>query len=443
MSVESLTKLVCVEDFHKAALEVLPKNTRDYYESGAEAEETLRDNEAAFSRVKLRTRVLRDVSTVDLSTIIFDRKLAFPVGIAPSAMQRLAHPDGELATARAAALSGSIMVLSTYATTSLEDVIAEYNKASKVYASLNNGVEAPGMWFQLYVYQNRSVSESLIRRAEKAGYRGLMVTVDTPVLGRRLNDQRNSFVSVSLPEFALPPHLTLANFDPSLGIRSLSERTAKAGSASVASKDGLDSAKSAISMLQGSSPGQESIIGQGNTSDASMSWERDVPWLKKTTTMKVILKGILSGEDAVLAAKWGVDAIVISNHGGRQLDTVPSTLDSLTECHNALSLHSSLNPEAHIPDLMMDGGVRKGTDVVKALALGAKMVFVGRPALWGLAQGGEDGVRGVMGLLREEVRVAMTLLGCRNVGEVRVDRVSVLRLVGEGGDCKCKSGAKL
>ncbi|KAI8839590.1 FMN-dependent dehydrogenase [Chytridium lagenaria] len=405
MSVESSTKLVCVEDFHAAALETMPKNARDYYES------SFRNN----AGLNYRTRVLRDVSTVNPSTSIFGSTLSFPVA---------RHPEGELAMARAAAMSGTIMVLSTYATSSLEDVIGEYSKAAKVYAAVNPGLEAPGMWFQLYVYQNRAVSESLIQRAEAAGYKALMVTVDTPVLGRRI-----------LPS----PHLSLANFDPSLGIRSLSERTAKAGSAS---------ALSAISAL--GSGGQESIIGQGNTSDASMNWEKDITWLRKTTKkMKIVLKGILSAEDVVLAAQCGVDAIVISNHGGRQLDTVPATLDALIEAREALTVYASTVPSSTpLPSLLMDGGIRKGTDVIKALALGAEMVFVGRPALWGLAQGGEEGVRGLIGLIKEEFRVAMTLLGCRVVKEINGDRVRVegkmnVVVVKEGCACKGCCKAKL
>ncbi|KAJ3098837.1 Hydroxyacid oxidase 1 [Phlyctochytrium planicorne] len=428
MSVESSAKLVCIDDFRKAAIELMPKNARDYYESGADAEETLRDNELAFSRIMLRTRVLRDVSVVDLSTTVFGRKLAFPVNIAPAAMQKLAHPDGELAMARAAAMSGSIMVLSTYSTSSLEETISEYQKYSKIYATNNKGQESPGMWFQLYVYQNRSVSESLIRRAEAAGYQALVVTVDTPVLGRRLKDQRN--------KFSLPPHLTLSNFDPSLGIRSLSERTAKAGSATGAANEGMEAAKAAIGALQGNS-GQESIIGTGNTSDASLCWEKDISWLKRVTKMKIVLKGIMTAEDALLAAKWGVDGIIISNHGGRQLDTVPATLDALIEIKEAFkTLHSS----SQIPELHMDGGIRRGTDVVKAVALGAKSVFVGRPALWGLAHSGDAGVQGVMGLLREEFRVAVTLLGCRKVEEISEDRVKLpVSALCSGCGSKCHS----
>ncbi|KAJ3144921.1 Hydroxyacid oxidase 1 [Irineochytrium annulatum] len=393
-----MAKLVCLEDYRKAAVAILPRNARDYYESGAEDEETLRDNIAAYSRYKLRPRVLRDVTNVDVSTTILGHPVSTPVGIAPSAMQCLAHPEGERGTSYAAALTNSVMILSTYSTVSLEDVAAHRRS---ILSSREPNVPLPAvdplLWFQLYVYTDRSISEAVIKRAERAGFGALVLTVDAPVLGRRLNDHRN--------KFALPPHLTLANFDPSLGIRSQSQQAAAAAAA------GGKEARGAIDALQGSMI--RAVV--GNTSDTGMTWENDIKWVRGVTKMKIVIKGVMSREDAEEAVRWGVDAIIVSNHGGRQLDSVPATLDVLPEIVAAC--------RGSACEVYVDGGIRKGTDVAKALAMGARAVFVGRPALWGLTVGGGEGCRDAMQLLKEELIVAMTLLGCRTVGQLGPEHV--------------------
>ncbi|KAJ3292634.1 Hydroxyacid oxidase 1, partial [Blyttiomyces sp. JEL0837] len=277
-----MTTPVCIDDVRLIALDKLPKNARDYYESGSEEEETLRDNVAAFSRIKMRPRVLKNVKEIDLSTTILGEKISMPICIAPSAMQKLAHPEGENGTAAATRATNTVMCLSTYSTTNLDEVIAP-----------SCGKPANGIyWFQLYVYENRETSEWIIRKAEQAGYKALVVTVDTPVLGRRRKDLRN--------KFHLPPHLSLANFDAEHQVKSQSERISTSPGSSASSElEAREAAKKAIDAL-GSSEIASRI---SNTSDMGMCWEKDIPWLKSVTNMKIVLKGIMTGEDAVLAAK--------------------------------------------------------------------------------------------------------------------------------------------
>lgn len=355
-----MSQCVCVSDFEERARRVLPKAVYDYYRSGADEQRTLQDNVEAFSRWCLVPRVLRDVSSVDMSLSILGQRLSMPVCVASTAMQRMAHPEGEVATARACRAMGTAMMLSSWATSTIEEV------------SEAGGGPGGVLWMQLYIYKDRELSLSLVRRAEQAGYQAIFLTVDTPYLGRRWDDVRN--------RFKLPSHLSMSNFAvPSL---SFSEDSYGADS-------GL-------------------AVYVSKAIDPSLNWE-DVLWLKKHTHLPIILKGILSAEDARRAVDCGVDGILVSNHGARQLDGVPATLDVLSEVVQAVGGRC---------DVYLDGGVRKGTDVLKALALGAKAVFIGRPVLWGLACEGEQGVTELLALLKEELRLAMALAGCRSLSEV-------------------------
>jgi 4-hydroxymandelate oxidase len=339
-----LERLVRYEDFAEAARRVLPAGVWDYYASGALSEWTLGENERAFTRWRFRRRVLVDVSRIDPATRVLGDDAAFPVLVAPTAFHRLACADGELATARAAAGAGTVMVVSTLATTSLEDVAA-------------TGVPR---WFQLYIHKDRGLTRHLVERAEAAGYTAIMPTLDTPRIGIRYADQRN--------RFALPPGLEMRNLavafgrprDSASGLRAFSEQF-----------------------------------------DDALGWD-DLAELCATTRLPVVAKGILTGDDAVRAADAGCAAVVVSNHGGRQLDGDPATLDALPEVVSALDDRVTV---------LVDGGVRRGTDVVKALALGARAVLVGRPVLWGLAAGGEAGVDRVLRLLHEEVVDTLRQLG--------------------------------
>jgi len=296
-----------------------------------------------------------------METTILGERVSSPICLAPTAMQRMAHADGECATAKAAARHNTLMTLSSWSTTALEDVQAAAPKGLK--------------WFQLYVYKDRKVTLQLIRRAEKAGYKALAVTVDTPVLGRREADIKN--------QFSLPSHLTMGNFSH-LGGEHADGTKGKAGGSSLASY-------------------VASLI------DKTLTWE-DVNWLRKNSSMKIVVKGVITPEDALVAIKHGVDGIWISNHGARQLDTTPATIEALPDIVRAVNGKC---------EIYLDGGVTRGTDALKAIALGARAVFIGRPVLWGLAHSGEEGVFNVIKLLNDEFALAMMLCGCVKVEELK------------------------
>ncbi|KAJ1962532.1 Hydroxyacid oxidase 2 [Dispira parvispora] len=362
-----MTQPACIDDFEHLAKARLPKAAWDYYASGANDMETLQDNCEAFRRYRVRPRVLRDVSRIDTASDFLGFPASCPIGIAPSAMQCMAHPDGERATSQAVAQFQSCMILSTYSTTPLEEVVKPTNAS---------------YWFQLYLYQNRPVSADLIRRAERAGYRALVLTVDTPQVGRRLPDARNVF--------KLPKPWRLANFPKEFQILTASERAA-AGRVNQGEMDELTN---------------ESL---GNRSDTTLTWVECIPWLRQVTSLPIILKGILTQEDALLAVKHGCDGIIVSNHGGRQLDSVSASIDALPEVVAAVKGRL---------EVYVDGGIRRGSDVFKALALGAKGVFIGRPALWGLGYNGQQGVEEVLKILHDELRLTMALAGCRSIAEI-------------------------
>jgi 4-hydroxymandelate oxidase len=345
-----------VDDFEEAARERLPRMVFDYYAGGAGDEWTLRENRRAFDRWVIRPRVLVDVSHVDLSTAVLGEPIPFPIILAPTAFQRLAHPDGELATARAAKSLDALLILSTISTTPLEEVAAT----------------GAHRWFQLYVHKDRDLTAQLVKRAYENGYGAVVLTVDTPFLGRRLRDERN--------RFTLPPGMGLANL-------------------------------AGIALPE--APGSSLFHYFASQLDPAVTWD-DVAWLRSLSPMPLLLKGVATAEDARVAEEAGVDGLVVSNHGGRQLDGAPATLDVLPEVVEAV--------EGRI-EVLMDGGVRRGGDVLKALALGARAVLLGRPYLWGLAVGGEAGVREVVELLRDEFSLAMTLAGRPTVSDV--DRSAV------------------
>ncbi|HRI63078.1 MAG TPA: alpha-hydroxy acid oxidase [Polyangium sp.] len=345
------SSLVCIPDFEKAARSALSRMTWDYYRSGADAERTLRENVRAYRRWEIHYRVLVDVAERRLETEILGVPISMPILIAPTAYQRLAHPDGELATARAAAEAGTIYTMSTLATTSIEDV-----------ARVSQGPR----WFQLYVHKDRELTQSLVERAEAAGFGALVLTVDTPVLGRRIRDVRNGF--------GLPAGLVMANLVDAPGMKGMESSSALARY--IASRH-----------------------------DASLSWH-DVEWLRGLTRLPLLLKGVVRPDDAVRGIDAGAAGIVVSNHGARQLDGAPATLEVLPRIVDAVA--------GRVP-VLVDGGIRWGTDVLKALALGARAVMIGRPVLWGLAVGGAAGVRTVLDIFREELSTAMALAGCSSL----------------------------
>jgi 4-hydroxymandelate oxidase len=355
---------VNVLDLEVIARERLSPEAYDYYVGGADEEVTLRENRAAYDRLCLAYRVLVDVSRRELATSVLGQPVSMPVLVAPTAFHGLATPEGELATARAASAAGTVMILSTLSNTPIEAVVA---------------ASSGPVWFQLYVYRDREATEGLVRRAEAAGCRALVLTVDAPLLGRRERDIRNGF--------RLPPGLTVANLLP--------EGYGKVPPA--AGDSGL--AAYFASLL-----------------DPALTW-RDVAWLRSLTEMPVVVKGIVRPDDALRAAEAGAAGVVVSNHGGRQLDTSPATIDVLPEVADALAARG------HQIEVLMDGGIRRGTDILKALALGARAVLVGRPVLWGLAAAGESGAALALRLLRDELDLAMALAGTPTVAGVTRDLV--------------------
>ncbi|AFY45101.1 alpha-hydroxy acid oxidase [Nostoc sp. PCC 7107] len=352
-------------EYEQLAKQHLSQMAFDYYSSGAWDEITLRDNRAAFERVKLRPRMFVDVSDRNLTTSILGQPLQLPLLIAPMAFQCLAHPQGELATALAAATAGVGMVLSTMATKSLEEVAAVGYK--------HNALQ----WFQLYIHKDRGLTRNLVERAYAAGYQGLCLTVDAPILGRRERDLRN--------EFTLPSGLHLAN---------------------IVNISGLN-----IPQEQGESGLFTYFAQQLNP---AVTW-RDLEWLQSLSPLPLVLKGILRGDDAVRAVEHGAKAIVVSNHGGRQLDGAIASLDALTEIVAAVDNQA---------EVLLDGGIRRGTDILKALAVGAKAVLIGRPVLWALAVAGQVGVSHIISLLENELSVAMALSGCTSIQDIDPSLVS-------------------
>ena len=341
-----MTLPLTLADFEAAAAAALDEGPLGYYAGGAGDELTLRDNEAAWRRIAIRPRVLVDVAERDLRTTVLGREHPHPVFVAPTAFHRLAHAEGEAATARGAAAAQSLYCVSSLATATPAQVAAAAPEGRR--------------WFQLYVFKDRGVSEALVQAAVEQGYEALVITVDLPVLGVRERELRSGYA--------------------------------------------IDAAELIPDVHAGTLP----LTDIGLLIDPSLTWE-DVERFGSASGLPVLVKGVLTAEDARLAAEHGAAGVVVSNHGGRQLDTVPSGADALPEVVEAA---------AGRLDVLVDGGVRRGTDVLKARALGAKAVLVGRPVVWGLAVGGADGVRAVLELLRDELDVALALAGVPRAAEV-------------------------
>jgi isopentenyl diphosphate isomerase/L-lactate dehydrogenase-like FMN-dependent dehydrogenase len=339
-------------DFEALAQAALSPEAYAYYVGGSWDERTLQENEAAYSRRVLRPRMLVDVSRVDTSTTMLGAPVSLPIGFAPAALHGLAHPEGEVASARVAGREHLVYVLSTFSNRSLETV-----------ASVGRGTR----WFQLYVQRDRGRSAALVGRAAEAGYAALVLTVDLPLPGYRVRELRRPVPDAGPLGNVLDTGPGGAPLDPIL----------------------LDN-------------------------DASLTWA-DLEWIRGLAPLPLVVKGILTPEDARLAVEHGAAAVVVSNHGGRQLDRVAATIDALAPIVDAIDDRA---------EVYLDGGVRRGTDVVTALALGARAVFIGRPFLFALAAAGEAGVARAVEILRAETTTAMALLGCPTVAEVTRDRVT-------------------
>lgn len=374
-SAQELEAILNLREFEALAAEQMDQAAFDYIYGGAGDELTLAYNEAAFARYRLRPRVLVDVSEVDTAAHYLGQPVRLPVGIAPMAFQQFAHPDAEIASARAAARAGALFCLSTMSSRSLEDVAAAADDAG----------DGP-RWFQLYVHRDRGVSAELVARAQAAGYGAIVVTVDLPVAGMRERDLRNA---LGYPQ-------VFGNFGP----------RAAAGDAAAAPGD---------APAAGAAAGEEgplaAVVGAFN--DASFGWA-DLAWLRGLSGLPLVIKGILTAEDAALAVGHGASGVVVSNHGGRQLDRAPASIDVLEELVEAVGGKA---------EVYLDGGVRRGIDVLTALALGATGVFIGRPFAYALAVGGEAGVSRALELIGAELKADMALLGVTGQADLRKEHV--------------------
>lgn len=354
--------LQALSDFEAAACAALPAQTWGYYRSGADEESTLAENPDAWQRLRILPKVLVDVAQRSSATTVLGQPWSAPLAIAPTAFHGLAHPEKELATVRAAGAMGLPMILSTMSNTAVEEVVA--------------AASAP-VWFQLYVSRDRAASDDMVARVEAAGCQALVVTTDVPVLGRRRADEHVGF--------HLPDHLELPN---------MHGQTA---------------------MLKADPPRGHSAVADftRRTLDPSLTFA-DIARFASRTRLPVVVKGVMRIDDARRALDHGAQAIVVSNHGGRQLDTVPATAEVVGEIAAAVGDRC---------EVLVDGGIRRGTDVFKALALGARAVLVGRPVLWGLAVDGEAGARRVLEILCDEFDRTLALTGCASVEDIRRDQV--------------------
>ena len=344
-----------VADYARAARGKLPKDVFDYYEGGALDEIALRENVGSWERLKLYYRVLAGVGPRAMATTVLGQPVSMPILVAPTAFHRLACEQGEIATARAAKAAGTVFVLSSLSNTALESVFAH---------------AASPRWFQLYIYKDREITLGLVNRAEAAGAEAIVLTVDAPGLGTRHRDTRN--------KFRLPEDLTVENLAP-VGKGNFPE-------------------------VKGS--GLAAYVRENFKQDLGFD---DLDWLCSSTRLPVVVKGVCRGDDARRAAEHGAKAVIVSNHGGRQLDAAPATCEVLPHVFDAAG---------GLCEIYVDGGIRRGSDVLKAIALGARAILVGRAVLWGLCVAGEQGATQVLEILRRELDEAMLLCGCTKLSDI-------------------------
>lgn len=349
-------------DFEAIARQKMRHDHFEYYLGGANDEITLRENRDAFERLLLRPRMLRDSSHRDLSVTVLGQRWDVPFMVAPMALAKLAHPEGESAVAQAAKARGVGVCLSTISTVALETIA---------------DIQPKPLWFQLYVYKDRAITRDLVARAEASGYQALVVTVDTPYLGKRERDIRNTL--------KIPDEFVIANLKQPDAPRMGEKRP---------------------------DTGLHTVIARY---DDSLTWA-DMAWLASITTMPVLVKGVLRGDDARLAVEHGMKGVIVSNHGGRQLDTAIATLTALPE------VVAGVDGQAEV---LLDGGIRRGTDILKALALGAKGVMVGRPIYYALASEGELGVLQAFDILRDEFDLALALCGIQRADSIPPDILAI------------------
>jgi len=357
--------LLNVADYARAARGIPPKDVIDYFEGGALDEITLRENTAGWERLKLYYRVLAGVGKRDMTTTVLGQPISMPIVVAPTAFHKLACEAGEIAAAKAARGAETLFILSSLSNTAMELVFPPSPGCGATRAEA-----ATPRWFQLYIYKDRAITLDLVQRAEAAGAEAIVLTVDAPGLGTRERDARNSF--------RLPDGLVVENLAP-LG-------------------------KGGMPEVQGS--GLAAYVRANFKDDLGLD---DLDWLGRSTRLPVVVKGVCRGDDARRAAEHGAKAVVVSNHGGRQLDTAPATCEVLPHVVEAAG---------DLCEIYVDGGIRRGSDVLKAIALGARAVLVGRPVLWGLCVDGEQGAFRILEILRRELDEAMLLCGCTKLSDI-------------------------
>ena len=361
---QSNYKMLTTNDLMEKSMQSLQSDVFDFISGGAGNEWGLSNNINAFQRYQIVPRVLQKTETIDTKVYLFGKEFSNPIMIAPCAFHKLACKEGELATCRAAAKTNTIFTLSTMSSFSIEEV-ASASTSEK--------------WFQLYVYKNKKITQDLIKRAENSGYTALVITVDLPAMGMRMRDIKN--------KFSLPASVEAANF-LSVGLSSISEK----------------------------SDGSRVKEHTDQQFEANLGWD-SIDWLCSVTRLPVLLKGILNAEDAIEAQHHKIAGIIVSNHGGRQIDNVISPLDALPEIARAVN--------NKLP-LIVDGGIRSGEDVFKAVALGATAVMIGRPVLWALSVGGEEELSGLLSRLQNELSLTMRLAGCNSLQIIRERGLSLL-----------------
>ncbi|MFC1823708.1 alpha-hydroxy acid oxidase [Thermodesulfobacteriota bacterium] len=380
---KGMMSLNSVEEVKRLARRRLPKMIFDFVEGGAEDEQTLAANYADFRAITYRPRVLVDVSKRRTDIKFLGKKLLSPVLLAPAGLARLVHPDGEIAAARAAHKAGTVFALSTGSSWSLEEVA--------------EAAEGP-LWFQLYLWGDREVIASMLERADHAGYEALVLTVDVPIVGKRDRDLRNAM--------SVPPRVTLQNFlevcRKPLWLRTLL-------------KGPPVTFRNFLGMAEGDDAVSLSTYANRELINPASNWD-DLDWIRTIWKGPLLIKGITTAEDAREAVAHGAEGIIVSNHGGRQLDGAPSAIRSLAEISNAVG---------NKIDLMIDGGITRGSDVVKAICLGAKAVMIGRPWFWGLAAGGEEGVSRVLEILDDEISRVLALTGRTEITDLDRSLVNV------------------
>ncbi len=366
-----LDRLLNLDDVETLARTVMSSEVYDYVAGGAADEITVGWNREKYRDIRLQQRVLRDLSALDCSTTLLGQRMTTPILLAPTASQRLSHPEGELATARGAGAFGATMVLSSGSNTSIEDVMA---------------VASHPVWFQLYVAKDRGLSKALVERVQAAGVKALCVTVDSPLDGAR-NRQQRAGVNLTPSLDVIRPHHA-DNRDPRSCVECHGAVVTFPHYVGIRDPASIQTLDTVLPL--------------------NLLW-RDIEWLRSFTKVPMLLKGIMDPADAETGIKAGADGIIVSNHGGRCLDTQPATIEALPRVVQAVG--------GRVP-VLVDGGIRRGTDIVKALALGASAVQIGRPYVYGLAIGGAVGVTHVLKILRQELLMAMSLLGCPTIASI-------------------------